>query len=174
MMDEGKLRSDFFFRIFVADLHIPPLRERRGDIAPLAQALFKKFDILGRETELPQRVLDTLTQYDWPGNIRELNNVIMRYLSTGELLFLRPKNKTSAPAHADGFDMERALRETKSHYIAKALQQTHGNKKAAAELLGLNLRTFQRYCKELGLVRKLPALDSFIHADRQNEGEIYK
>ena len=158
MMQEGSLRQDFFFRIFVVDLHIPPLRERREDIVRLAHFLFRKFSPLDTEPVIPEDILEKLRQYDWPGNIRELQNVILRYLATGSLQFLRIQAEQEREKTKQ-LSLEEALEETRRRYVIHALRKTGGNKKEAAELLHMPLRTFQRHCARMGLVRSLPELE---------------
>ncbi len=169
MIKESSLRTDFFYRIFVVNLHVPPLRERKNDIVQLAKFFFRKFNTLDSEPVIPEDILKKFCQYEWPGNIREMQNVILRYLVTGEVQFfpmLSAKEDVSLK-HVDlkdgalpkDFDLEKALLRTKKIYIVRALKHARGNKKEAAALLGLPLRTFQRYCSQLGLMRRLPELD---------------
>ena len=161
MMQEGSLRRDFFFRIFVVDLHVPPLRERKEDIALFAKFLFRKFNTLDTDPVIPPDVLEKLRRYDWPGNIREMQNVILRYLATGSLRFLQIQSETNEDTNPNDLDMEKALERTRRCYVVRALQRTGGNKKEAAALLGMPLRTFQRYCSQMGIVRRLPDLEAF-------------
>ena len=156
MMQEGTLRNDFFFRIFVVNLHVPPLRERRGDIVLFARFLFRKFKTLDDDPVIPPDILEKIRRYDWPGNIREMQNVILRYLATGTLQFLQMQPSAVEQEDEDPLSLEEALQQTRKKYIVRALKKTGGNKKEAAALLDLPLRTFQRYCSQLGLMRRLP------------------
>ncbi len=155
MLQEGTLRNDFFFRIFVVNLHVPPLRERREDIVLFAKFLFRKFNTLDAEPVIPTDILEKLRRYDWPGNIREMQNVILRYLATGTLRFLQVQTSSREQENTEFLSLEEALQKTKRKYIVRALRRTNGNKKEAAALLDLPLRTFQRYCSQLGLMRHI-------------------
>lgn len=156
MMQEGTLRNDFFFRIFVVNLHVPPLRERREDIVLFARFLFRKFNTLDADPVIPPDILERIRRYDWPGNIREMQNVILRYLATGTLQFLHMQPSSVEQEDEEPLSLEEALQQTRKKYIVRALKKTGGNKKEAAALLDLPLRTFQRYCSQLGLMRRLP------------------
>lgn len=158
MLQEGSLRRDFFFRIFVVNLHLPPLRERREDIGHLARFFFQRYQGLDSKSALPNDVLNMMQKYDWPGNIRELQNVILRYLATGSLEIL-PLDPDNNKGEVNDFDIAKALQKTRRDYILRALKHTQGNKKKAAALLGMTLRNFQRYCAMMGLVRSLPKIE---------------
>lgn len=84
LVKEGKFREDLYFRINVVKINIPPLRERKEDIAPLAHFFLDKFRNLFHKNDLSvdQRVLDVFEQYEWPGNVRELENVVQRMVIT--------------------------------------------------------------------------------------------
>ena len=97
--------------------------------------------------------MEKLRRYDWPGNIREMQNVILRYLATGTLQFLQVQ--PSAIEQDPPLSLKEALQKTKREYIVRALRMTNGNNKEAAALLDLPLRTFQRYCSQMGLIRRL-------------------
>jgi two-component system response regulator FlrC len=144
MMDEGRFREDLFHRLAVFPIRLPPLRERPGDIIPLART------ILGRvaaELKRPQLTLSEaaeqkLLTWRWPGNVRELANALERaaILADGVVIeahhiWLEPGG-TAAPA-AD----LKPLADLERDAIARALRAVNGNRRRAAELLGIGERT---------------------------------
>lgn len=184
MMQKGQLREDFYFRIEVVKLRLPSLRERREDIIPMMEEFFRKFNRLDDFRRLDQDTIEAIKKYDWPGNIRELQSVVLRYLSTGNMRFgfepqkeslsrleknafteerkkdenddaLTPEFSSDAFSLDDGISLDAAIEKVRRHYFIRALEQCKGNKVRAARLLGMNLRTFHRYCSQMGLIRKL-------------------
>ena len=175
-MAEGRFREDLFFRINVISMTLPPLRDRRGQIAPFTQYFFdlykKKY---GRTMpSLSSKTLNNLKEYRWPGNIRELENVIKRIVLFGqEELVLRelgPKHvqSGSAPdAIAHGFgnlpieteDVDikelrrRAATEVEREVILGALWKTHWNRKKAAKLVGVSYKTLLQRIQKYRLDR---------------------
>lgn len=154
---EGKFREDLFFRLNVITLHLPSLRERREDIPLLAAHFLKEFN---RETgkqigDFSPDVMRILTHHPWPGNIRELRNIINRMvvLCRGERLTPRdlpPEIRGNVPvADAPGAESPTLnLAETEKRLIQRALQQTAGNISRAAQLLGISRRTLHRKLSE--------------------------
>jgi len=150
----GQFREDLFYRLNVINILLPPLRERKEDIAPLAEYFIEKYmrkvakDIKGIEPG----ALKLLQQYDWPGNVRELENVIERavilcdsgYLSVDDF----PVAANHAPAASDHFPN---LKEMEKHHIIMALERTGGNKSLASKLLGLDRKTLYLKLKKYGL-----------------------
>ena len=167
MVKDGALREDFFYRIFVVDIPIPPLRERREDLPRLIEFFLAKFSPLDVRPRIPDDLMKRFLAYDWPGNVRELQNVILRYLATGQAQFISPAREgvSSFPQErererevrpAAGETLELALARAERDIILSALESCGGNKLRAAEHLGVNLRTFHRRCAKLGIVRRLP------------------
>jgi PAS domain S-box-containing protein len=167
-VEKGTFRLDLFYRLSVFPIHIPPLRERREDIAPLVSYLVeKKAARIGKViNRIPREVLDLLTQYDWPGNVRELENVIERavILSAGPVLALvdalgvvpgrRPDGQHGAPAADDrsNWTLEQAERD----HIVRVCSGCGWKIKGpggAAERLGLNASTLYFRMKKLGILR---------------------
>ena len=150
---DGQFQSDLFYRLNVIPVHIPPLRERREDIPVLVDHFVRKHaQRTGKPIEaVEDGVLAALQQYDWPGNARELENTIERavVLSTGKKLAVRdisvvapPVTQTPAlPSLRLHQNLEWAERET----VRRALDQSRGVKKDAAELMGISQRALSYY-----------------------------
>lgn len=154
LREQGRMREDFLYRIMVGEISIPPLRERRGDLSELIDFLMNK---LGDSRPMPQKIRKTLYSYKWPGNIRELQNVLLRWLVTGELQFIECSSAPvwspaqNVPEISDSLNLERYLERAERKCIMEALNAADGRKDRAAVLLGLNIRTMHRKCKKLGL-----------------------
>jgi PAS domain S-box-containing protein len=156
----GAMREDFFYRIHVIAINVPPLRARKDDIALLVEHFL--VDAANREAAaaVPAKILDALQHYDWPGNIRELQNELQRYLATGrlELAGMQP---VAGPALNDSAGQEPAwdslaLREALERFermlIVKKLDQHHWHRANTARALGLPVRTLHRKMQQLGLI----------------------
>ena len=152
---ENEFREDLFYRLNVIPIHVPPLREREGDIAILIQHFLKQHCL---KKNIPQKqmsaaAIESLEQYDWPGNVRELQNVIERLViltDTDEIqLYDLPKRMQAVqPIEArhtdlgvDGINLKETLDDLENRLILDALQRAGGVKNKAAKLLGLNRTT---------------------------------
>ena len=155
----GRFREDLFYRLSVFQIHLPPLRERAGDVRLLAKAFVKNFSArLARPvTEITPAFLEALEQQPWKGNIRELRNVIERSLivSEGERLDVADLPLDIQNAHyeqsdetsPDSFELSAMER----RHIARVLEYTKGNKTEAARLLKIGLTTLYRKIEEYGI-----------------------
>lgn len=143
MLAEGRMREDFFHRIHVVTLELPPLRFRREDIPLLtAHFLASRSDA---PASLPQHVMDAFMDHDWPGNVRELFNEIRRYLAVGEIQIGQgdvngPDTETNFKV-CDNITLKDAVRAFEKDYIARTLDRCNGNKKYAAKILGVDRKT---------------------------------
>ena len=154
LVRQKKFRSDLYFRISTVVVRVPPLRERLEDIPVLAQQFFQRVAIdLGRlHLTLSDQVIKTLTEYSWPGNIRELKNVIERavLLASGETI--QPKDlhlefDEGMPAHGD--DCKLTLKEIQRLHIQRVLTAEYGNVVRAAASLGMTRSTLYNKIKTL-------------------------
>jgi two-component system response regulator FlrC len=155
-MRNGRFREDLFHRLSVFPIRIPPLRERRSDIAPLAEHLLAD---IGRRVGKPALALteaakETLVAHTWPGNVRELGNALERAaiitdtdLIEGEDLSIGVTPEGGAKVPGDGA----SLRDIEKEAIRQALLTTDGHRKKAAQKLGIGLRTLYNKIKEYGL-----------------------
>jgi len=164
---DGRFREDLYYRINVIPIVLPPLRERREDIPLIAEHFLAKYaEQMGKAIgAVSHEAMDLLKRHDWPGNIRELENVIERAValeSTPAILpdSLPPSVRAVAPraevpasdALPDGgFDLEAHVKEIERGYIAQALQRAGGVQVKAAELLGMSFRSFRYYVKKYNL-----------------------
>jgi two-component system response regulator PilR (NtrC family) len=154
---DGLLREDLFYRLNVIPIHLPPLRDRREDIPLLIAHFIKK---LSNEVGRPVRgvapdALAVLEQYHWPGNIRELENVVERaiVLGSSELLeadglpagLRQPRDRHDVPLElpAEGLDLEAMLDRIEHRYMQLALERVGGVQTRAAELLRVSFRQFR-------------------------------
>jgi len=164
LLAAGTLREDFYYRIHVFEITLPPLRERRADIHLLVNHFMEdNAKIFHREVnEVAQDALQRLQEYDWPGNVRELKNAIEHAFVTvaDNCITLwdlptevqRPSLKTSSPStSSSSLDPAEEIR------IREALQQAHGNKTEAAKLLGVSRVTLWKKLKYLDLKSPAPA-----------------
>jgi two-component system response regulator AtoC len=141
----GRFREDLFYRINVVAIELPPLRERRPDIAPLARLfaarLAKRF---ARPLSLGDAALKWLEEQEWPGNVRELENAIERAAVLSNQETLGPDDFSQAPdprPQALVGTLEDAVADAERRVIAAALAESHGNRREAAQRLGVSLRT---------------------------------
>jgi transcriptional regulator with PAS, ATPase and Fis domain len=98
-VNSGHMRNDFFYRIQVIHIQLPPLRHRKQDIPLLVEHFLRKMKGPSGRLSIPGRIMDTLIAYDWPGNVRELRNVLQRYVALGHLDFLSSDPKFAAGAN---------------------------------------------------------------------------
>jgi DNA-binding NtrC family response regulator len=148
----GRYREDLYYRLNVFPIILPPLADRREAILPLADYFLKKFAVASGKTidRFTAGARAAMEKYHWPGNVRELQNVIERavILSQGEIdVWHLNLEQQVAPVVSDGSILKENERET----IGKILAEVGGNRKRAAHLLGISLRTLQYRIKEFGL-----------------------
>jgi DNA-binding NtrC family response regulator len=151
-----KFRNDLYFRISTLQVRIPSLRRRREDIPSLAQAILKSFAAeLGREMSLSPEATETLTKYPWPGNIRELRNVLERSVLLSEGQQLRGKDLRFDPSvllsEAQHADSGRTLNEKEKRHIEEILRAVSWRVSEAAKQLGLSRSALYRKIKEHNL-----------------------
>jgi len=172
MVENGKFRSDLFYRLDVFPIHLPPLRERKEDIPLLVRHFVQHFARrLKRNVDsIPPATMTALREYHWPGNIRELQNVIERavIVSTGSVLNvatadLKPRNplngreKNGELQIADLRNARRAIDESERQQILGVLEQTHwtvAGPNGAASRLGIKRSTLQYRMRRLGIPSK--------------------
>jgi two-component system response regulator PilR (NtrC family) len=167
LIAEGRFREDLFYRINVIPISLPPLRERREDIGMVAEHFLTKYaEQMDKQiTGISHEAMELLTQHDWPGNIRELENVIERAVALEASPTILPDSLPAsvrgdaprvAPAPVDGlpesgFDLEAHVKDIERGYIAEALKRAGGNLTKAGKLLGLEFRQVRYLVKKYNL-----------------------
>ncbi len=140
----GGMREDFFYRIQVIQICLPPLRDRRQDIPLLVEHFLRQMENRFGAVRVPGRIMDVLMEHDWPGNVRELRNTLQRYATLGQLEFLTAGSRTAAASPAAVLDLPRSVSALEQSLIAQALSRTGGNRTRAAALLGISRRALSR------------------------------
>ena len=153
---DGRFREDLFYRINVVPITLPPLRERKEDIPELAEFFLRRFSLESKKDflRIADDALVKLSAFDWPGNVRELANVIERAVVLGEPPSIQADDLPveilavlrSSPAKAS-LNYQETVDEYRREVIVKALQQTNGNRTAAAKILGLERAYLQKLLK---------------------------
>ncbi|MBI5645915.1 MAG: sigma-54-dependent Fis family transcriptional regulator [Ignavibacteriae bacterium] len=163
MIREGTFREDLYYRLNVVPIVIPPLRQRRADIAPLAQAFVEKYARANNKhvTALSREAMDALVQYSYPGNVRELENIVQRavVLARDEILRVAdlpghvviPGTAQRRDTAEEPRDLAEAVNELERTMISEALQRSGGNQVRAAEMLAISERTLRYKMQKLGL-----------------------
>lgn len=157
----GRFRKDLFYRLNVIPLHIPPLRERREDIPLLVEHFMSKYSKASRH--MSKEALALLVNYQWKGNIRELENVIERVLLMSDKEDITPSDippeinnfsyvSTGLPdMNKNGIDLDKIVEEIERRYLSEALQIANGVKTEAAKLLNLSFRSFRHRLQKYGM-----------------------
>jgi Nif-specific regulatory protein len=155
-----QFRADLYHRLNVIPIRLPPLRDRTADIPSLAQYFLIRYAAESKKSfhDIAQDALAKLDAYHWPGNVRELANTIERavVLGNGPMLSLadlpgRIAAAETAVKSSEGLSYREAMEATRRDLIAAALRQAHGNRTAAAKILGVHEKYFFRLIKSLGI-----------------------
>ena len=155
LIAEGKIREDFYYRICVLELHIPPLRERKEDILQLIRGFLLHNTSTVRFTDDAVHLLCT---YDWPGNVRQLGNIVARLAvisKTGVVddALVREAMKLAPPAvispQSAAIAAPSSVYSSETEIILCALKKTHGNRQAAAKLLNMSTATLYRKLRKI-------------------------
>jgi two-component system response regulator PilR (NtrC family) len=159
MVEEELFRQDLFYRINVIELNIPPLRERKEDIALLADQILSRIsEHNGMEKpRIEREALTQLYNHPFPGNVRELENTLERAMALCDGEFIRiddlqlPDSRPAQPSHATDQPLEEYLENVEKEIITKALNEARWNKTAAAKKLGISFRALRYKISKLGL-----------------------
>ena len=150
---EGKLREDLYFRICAISIHLPPLRERREDILPMARAFLKRFAAQANRTisDFSNEAAERLRRYDWPGNVRQLQNEIQRTVLMTDAQLIEPCDlsisNNIAGAGEPGSDNLTLMEAMERSKIIEVLKETGGNKLETAKRLGIGRQTLYNKIK---------------------------
>jgi two-component system response regulator PilR (NtrC family) len=170
LVAHGLFREDLFYRINVIELRVPALRERSGDIPEIAQAILERLArrSSGTAPEIAAEALKTLEAYPFPGNVRELENILERAVTLSVEGVIAPEHirvrasarpasgetgtaTASVPALTESAALGSQLESIEREAIVKALEKTRYNKTAAAKLLGMSFRALRYRIKKLGI-----------------------
>jgi DNA-binding NtrC family response regulator len=152
-INQGTMRADFFYRINVITISVPPLRTRREDIPLLIDHILSLYGEGQKGSRLPGKILETLYTYDWPGNVRQLQNVLQRYLTLGrmdihdEIYASRQAglgNIAEQNPQNNDHHLLQAVEGFERQYIATILQRHQWHREHAAQALGITPRTLRR------------------------------
>ena len=157
---QGKFREDLYYRLAVIPIRIPSLRERPEDIPLLAEHFLKRAAAsMGKEIDgFDEEALKWLHDHSWPGNVRELENVVERAatLAKGRVITRDDLRIEFTPGSTGELGVRPSLAEVESQYIRRILEEVRGDKRAAARILGISVRTLQRM--QANMVRVGPGL----------------
>jgi DNA-binding NtrC family response regulator len=167
MVANGEFREDFFYRVSVIPIHVPPLRERPSDIEPLARHFLHKFALQMSKplSDFDVEALEALHRWSWPGNVRELENAVEHAVAVsngrdglvklsnfpGSITGITAGSTEEVPIPAEGVDFEAQVSQVEKQYLQSALQAAGGVRRHAAELLKMSYRSFRHYAKKYGI-----------------------
>ena len=170
MVRERQFREDLYYRINVIAIRMPPLREKREDIPALAEHFLEKYrELVGKPIPggLAAETMECLEGYGWPGNVRQLENVIERAVAMETTDQIQPESLSpevreglalAATIEIDlpesGIDLEQHLEELRRHFMREAMRRSGGVQTRAAEVLGMTFRSFRYFAKKYGLSRE--------------------
>jgi len=176
MVREKRFREDLYYRINVIAIKMPPLREKREDLAALANHFLGKYNkIMGKRIrEIAPDAMRQLMEYSWPGNVRELENVIERAVALeGSDRILPASFNREVVSRTDeaqplpvvlndgGIDLETQLERLRERFMNEALSRTQGVQTRAAELLGMSFRSFRYFAKKYNLMESKEPKEGF-------------
>jgi transcriptional regulator with PAS, ATPase and Fis domain len=157
---KGEMREDFFYRIHIIPIYLPPLIKRKEDIPFLVDHFLQSHGDSKRLSTIPGKVMEALYNYDWPGNVRELQNALLRYLAVGRLDFIHggepvkqamERDSPEGPALGEQ-DFKSAVEVFERNLITQALNRTKWNRTKAAAMLGIPRKTLFRKMKKYGTI----------------------
>jgi two-component system response regulator HydG len=155
LIEEGKFRSDLFYRLNVFRIELPPLRERREDIPLLVNHFVRKFSssMNKRITHVSPNAMNQLQQQPWPGNVRELENAVERAMVVAQEPMLRDQDFVFRSTAANGGNGAKTLEEVERAHILRVLEECGQNQSRAAEKLGIDRVTLHHKLKRYGWSR---------------------
>ncbi len=161
LIREDKFREDLYFRLNVIPIQVPPLRERKEDIPILIEHFLERFNSEHkRKARISEKAMERLVDYNWPGNVRELENTIERLvlMSKKDLIDendipinIRKPKQSVAMELSYNMGLPKLIKELEREHITKALESTRGNRKKAAQLLGLTERQINYKIEKLNI-----------------------
>lgn len=157
MVEKGLMREDFYYRISVIPISLPPLRERKEDIPLLVDHFLRLSSESERDPVIPGKIIDAMYNYDWPGNVRELLSVVRRYLVLGDFPILKMGEKAGKPDpdldddYVEIKDIAQAMVIQEKRFILNALNQNRWHKGKTAAALKIDPKTLYTKMKKFGI-----------------------
>jgi len=167
MVAQGQFREDFYYRISVIPIHVPPLRERTEDIELLARHFLGKFALqMGKRlSDFDSETMAALKHWTWPGNVRELENAVEHAVAVSDpsegtvhlaqlpesVTGISPSGERMVQIPSEGVDFEQQIAQTEKQYLQAALQICGGVRRQAADLLRMSYRSFRHYAAKHGV-----------------------
>ncbi len=167
LVSSGQFREDFYYRVSVIPIHVPPLRERSSDIEPLARHFLHKFAIqMGKPlSDFDAEALEAVRRWSWPGNVRELENAVEHAVAVsdgrdglvrlahlpGSVTGMAPSGQQAILIPAEGINFESQVTQLEKQYLQAALHAAGGVRRHAADLLKMSYRSFRHYAKKYGI-----------------------
>ena len=159
LVGQGFIREDFYYRISVIPVVLPPLRDKKEDIPLLVEHFLRLYGREGNGRNIPGKISEILYHYDWPGNVRELQSVVQRYLAVGNFDFLAMTGKTDrSDKHIETdfgkkvTDLRQARESFEKRVILAALNQNYWHRGKAAAALNIDPKTLYTKMKKIGLL----------------------
>ncbi len=150
LVQKGTFREDLFYRLNVVNIEIPPLRERKKDIVPIAENFLKKYSVeyLKPNVKISEKAMQILVRHSWPGNVRELENIIQRtIIMSGDTIKVEDLPKYLKYPEPSDDSVSQPLKEIEKAYILKVLASVDNNKTKAAEILQIDRKTLRQKLK---------------------------
>jgi DNA-binding NtrC family response regulator len=159
LVREGAFRQDLFYRINVVNIRVPPLRERKEDVRPLAQHFLEhlRSKMNRRDLAFSPAALEALEAWDWPGNVRELRNAVERAMVLARGTAIEPGDlpiRVTAPTQVPRTGGARSLQEVEADHVRATLEETGWNISRSATILGVDRSTLYAKIRKYGLERQ--------------------
>ena len=161
-VEKGSMREDFYYRIHILPITLPPLRERKEDIQLLVDHFLSIFTKGKRPHVLPANYMEAIYNYHWPGNVRELQNSLQRYIAIGNLDFLKKHRSVNSPEHhipkestmmdSSDLNIKQRVAEYEKNLLLTALNKSNWNRNKTLNLLNIPRRTLYHKMKKYGLI----------------------
>jgi len=159
LVSEEQFREDLYYRLNVFPVNLPPLRDRRGDIPLLLNHFLERHSKkTGRPTKtFSEKAMNSLMRYDWPGNVREIENLVERMATITKKMVIDVEDMSSPKAglgEFKGIELKDAVKAFEKKYISEVLHEADGSRKRAAEALGIHRNTLLMKMSDLGIQTK--------------------
>ena len=159
LLQQGLIREDFFYRIRVIVINLPPLRDRKEDIPLLIEHFLEQYEDKDDCSPIPASIMDALCTYHWPGNVRELQNELQRYLAEQRLEFAETLDSfvigtdiLDTTSKQRAFSLHKTMEEFEKRLITEVFEQNYKNRKDTAAALGIDRKTLYTKLKKYGVI----------------------